>query len=407
MKNMLISIKSRLIAGFALFALLLTGVGAFGYYGLSTLGERIEALYASNTTPLIRVASVRAHSLRIRMNLWRAQVEASPQATAQAEKDIAASRAAIEDAWARYYPNGITSPRERELATQINASLQELLPENDKVLTLLRAENYAAAKEYQDANVAAQADRLNELIDKAISDNAAQAEAAVKESSGMTKTILLMAALLIAAGILLSLVIATLLTRGVTKPLDKALHIATDVSKGKPGQPVVVDTQDEIRRVIDALKLMDEKLSATVEEGARQAGEVGASMQEVIRVINKMSDIIGEIVVTSDERIRGVEQIHVANSQIDAATQQNAALAEDAAAASQSLQEQARRMKEDMMFFRLANDTSAITVPRASVPKAAAPVVKRVAKTNVMNPSSQFALAALEGKSGHGDWQTF
>ncbi|WP_231108925.1 MCP four helix bundle domain-containing protein [Cupriavidus metallidurans] len=404
---MLISIKSRLIAGFALFALMLTGVGAFGYYGLSTLGERIEALYASNTTPLIRVASVRAHSLRIRMNLWRAQVEASPQATAQAEKDIAASRAAIEDAWARYYPDGITSPRERELATQINAALKEILPENDKVLALLRAEDYVAAKEYQDANVAVQADRLNELIDKAINDNAAQAEAAVKESSGITKTILVMAALLIAAGILLSLVIATLLTRGVKKPLDKALHTAADVFKGKLGQPIVVDTQGEFGRAIDALNLMDEKLSTTAEEGSRQAGEVGASMQEVISVINKMSDIFGEIAATSDKRSRGVAQSHVAISQIDAATQQNAALAEEAGAASQSLQEQARRMKQDMMLFRLANDTGAITVPRATVPKAGARVVKKVAKTNVMNPSGQFALAAQEGKSGHDDWQTF
>lgn len=407
MKNILIGIKSRLIAGFALFALLLTGVGAFGYYGLSTLGERIEALYASNTTPLVRVASVRAHSLRIRMNLWRAQVEASPQATAQAEKDIAASRAAIEDAWARYYPDGITSPSERELATQINAALKQLLPENDKVLALLRAEDYVAAKEYQDANVAVQADRLNELIDKAINDNAAQAEAAVKESSGMTKTILVMAALLMAAGILLSLVIATLLTRGVTKPPDKALNNAADVSKGKLGQPIVVDTQDEIGRAIDALKLMDERLSATVEEGSRQAGDVGASMQEVISVINRMSDIIGEIAATSDKRSRGGEQIHVAINQIDAAAQHNAALVEEAAAASQSLQEQARRMKEDMMFFRLANGTGAVTVPRVSVPKAVAPIVKKVAKTKVMNPSSQFALATLEGKSGHDDWQTF
>jgi hypothetical protein len=57
-------------------------------------------------------------------------------------------------------------------------------------------------------------------------------------------------------------------------------------------------------------------------------------------------------------------------------------------------------MKQDMMLFRLANDTGAITVPRATVPKAGARVVKKVAKTNVMNPSSQFALAAQEGKSG-------
>jgi methyl-accepting chemotaxis protein len=160
------------------------------------------------------------------------------------------------------------------------------------VLALLRAEDYVAAKEYQDANVAVQADRLNELIDKAINDNAAQAEAAVKESSGITKTILVMAALLIAAGILFSLVIATLLTRGVKKPLDKALHTAADVSKGKLGQPIVVDTQGEFGRAIDALNLMDEKLSTTAEEGSRQAGEVGASMQEVISVINKMSDIL-------------------------------------------------------------------------------------------------------------------
>jgi len=62
---------------------------------------------------------------------------------------------------------------------------------------------------------------------------------------------------------------------------------------------------------------------------------------------------MGEIAAASGEQSRGIEQVNQAITQMDEVTQQNAALVEEAAAASQSLEEQGRQLTESVAFFRL------------------------------------------------------
>jgi methyl-accepting chemotaxis protein len=73
-----------------------------------------------------------------------------------------------------------------------------------------------------------------------------------------------------------------------------------------------------------------------------------------------VTDIMQEIAAASGEQSRGIEQVNQAITQMDEVTQQNAALVEEAAAASQSLEEQGRQLNELIAFFRLnaaANST--------------------------------------------------
>src|SRR5690606_30482728 len=63
----------------------------------------------------------------------------------------------------------------------------------------------------------------------------------------------------------------------------------------------------------------------------------------------------------SHEQTRGIEQVNVAISQMDEVTQQNSALVEEAAAASQSLQEQAAELARVVSVFRLSGSESAVT----------------------------------------------
>ena len=65
-----------------------------------------------------------------------------------------------------------------------------------------------------------------------------------------------------------------------------------------------------------------------------------------------MSDIVNEIAKASEEQIQGIEQVHQAIAQMDDVTQQNAALVEEAAAAAQSLEEQAHALKDAVAVFQ-------------------------------------------------------
>jgi len=76
-------------------------------------------------------------------------------------------------------------------------------------------------------------------------------------------------------------------------------------------------------------------------------------MQEVRTSIGHVSEIVTEIAAASDEQTRGIEQVNVAVAEMDEVTQRNAALVEEAAAAANSLQEQADLLRNKVSIFTL------------------------------------------------------
>ena len=79
----------------------------------------------------------------------------------------------------------------------------------------------------------------------------------------------------------------------------------------------------------------------------------GATMEEVVSAIRRVTDIMGDISAASAEQSAGVSQVGHAVAQMDQATQQNAALVEQSAAAADSLKEQAQRMVASVEVFKI------------------------------------------------------
>jgi methyl-accepting chemotaxis protein len=77
-------------------------------------------------------------------------------------------------------------------------------------------------------------------------------------------------------------------------------------------------------------------------------------MDDVVRAVKRVTDIIGEISAASDEQSAGIDEIGRAVMQMDSGTQQNAALVEQAAAAANALDEQAQALKLLVGRFRIA-----------------------------------------------------
>jgi methyl-accepting chemotaxis protein len=90
-------------------------------------------------------------------------------------------------------------------------------------------------------------------------------------------------------------------------------------------------------------------------------------MGDIVDSIQRVTDIMGEITSASDEQIAGIEQINHAISQMDSVTQQNAALVEQAAAAAESLKEQAASQAQVVSVFKLDARTAAL-LSAASAP---------------------------------------
>ena len=76
-------------------------------------------------------------------------------------------------------------------------------------------------------------------------------------------------------------------------------------------------------------------------------------MQDIVRSIQRVSDIVGEITLASSEQSIGVNQVGEAVTQMDQATQQNSALVEEMAAAAMGLKRQANELVTSVAQFRL------------------------------------------------------
>jgi methyl-accepting chemotaxis protein len=91
-----------------------------------------------------------------------------------------------------------------------------------------------------------------------------------------------------------------------------------------------------------------------VEAGSRQVAHAGTTMREIVVHVQRVAQLIGEIGTAAEQQSTGIGQIGDAVNQLDQVTQQNAALVEESAAASDSLSVQARRLTEVVGAFRLA-----------------------------------------------------
>ncbi len=143
--------------------------------------------------------------------------------------------------------------------------------------------------------------------------------------------------------------------------LNAAVEAARAGEQGKGFAVVAGEVRSLAQRSAQAareVKALIEDSAGKVADGSRQAQEAGATMQEVVASVQRVTDIMGEIAAASREQASGIEQVNRAVAQMDVVTQQNAALVEQAAAAAGSMQDQARELVGAVGVFRLTDDAS-------------------------------------------------
>lgn len=144
--------------------------------------------------------------------------------------------------------------------------------------------------------------------------------------------------------------------------LNAAVEAARAGEQGRGFAVVASEVRTLAQRSASAAKeiksLIDESVNS-IEQGSSQVAEAGQTMDDIVSSVKRVTDIMGEIASASDEQSTGIDHIHQALSQMDQVTQQNAALVEEAAAAAQSLQEQAAALSKTVSIFKMEQNALA------------------------------------------------
>jgi methyl-accepting chemotaxis protein len=202
--------------------------------------------------------------------------------------------------------------------------------------------------------------------------------------------------------------------------LNAAVEAARAGEQGRGFAVVAAEVRNLAQRSAAAakeIKALIEDSVGRIEHGGAVVERAGQTIAELVGAVKRVTDLMGEIAAASQEQSSGIEQVNQAVAQMDRVTQQNAALVEEAAAAAESLREQARQLVAAVSVFRL--ERAAVPAAQAPAPQPAVvseprPAVKNVARLErsagpgraAPVPANE-APKAKRAAGAEDDWQEF
>ena len=165
--------------------------------------------------------------------------------------------------------------------------------------------------------------------------------------------------------------------------LNAAVEAARAGEQGRGFAVVATEVRSLAGRSATAakeIKALIQDSVAKIAEGGRLVDESGRTLTEIVAAVRKVTDIVAEIAAASREQSAGIEQVNTAIMRMDEGTQQNAALVEEAAAASEAIVRQAHALNDMIARYKVGSAAAAARTSARADPHSHAEPALRAAR---------------------------
>jgi methyl-accepting chemotaxis protein len=268
-----LTIKTRLINVIGMLSILMMIIGGMGLYGMNKTNEGLRTVYEDRTVPLNQICLIKELLLSNRLSITAALLSPTPEVIEKNAAEVEHNIAQINRTWADYTATSLTAEG-KTLADRFAAD-RKLFVENGLKPTLaaLKANDLELANKLVIDNINPLYQPVGEGIMQLMQlqiDLAKQEFALAQSRYERTRDI---AIGLIVAGIMIALWLGFTLFRAIVRPLDSTIAHLYHIAYGNFKRTIDIDCQNEIGKVMEALKAMQIKVGFDTAENKRVADE--------------------------------------------------------------------------------------------------------------------------------------
>ncbi len=306
-----VTIKSRLVIMIAFFSVLLAGMGVLGISGLSQSNDAFKG-----AIPLGDLGLIVDRMQRARLNAVISAYGRNGEVVKQRQAMNEQRDTEIATTWQQYLTNTLTA-EEKKLADDFSQQWKAYVEDRNRTMTLAAAGQFDEAIKNATVVATPKFDAAHGTLFKLLElrRNSANKEYAHAENQYQNTLNITIAA--VAAGVLLAVLIGYLLVRAIVGPLNKAIEAANRVASGDLTGHIEVNSTNEMGRLLQALKTMNDNLLDLV-------GKVRNSTESIATASSEIASGNSDLSQRTEEQASSLEETASSMEELTSTVRQNA-----------------------------------------------------------------------------------
>ncbi|MGZ8202505.1 MAG: methyl-accepting chemotaxis protein [Burkholderiales bacterium] len=259
-----LKIRTQLILLIAFLSTLLAAIGGAGLYGISMSNDGLEAVYKKRTVPMGQLGQIRYLVASNRLAIETTLITSTPEYIKEQADAVEKNIAEITRLWDEYMASGLTTD-EHELAKPVLELRQKFVSEGLKpAVAALRSNDLGEAGTIAVEKMRPLSEPVLSGLNALLNLQLYRGKAEYENSVARYQLALLAGGGAIAAGVVIAILIGFFLIRGIARSLGIAVRVADAVAAGDLTMQVESSSNNEIGRLLQALKAMNTSLAGIV-----------------------------------------------------------------------------------------------------------------------------------------------